>query len=199
MLAATVLGQADQVQAEKLYASSGGPAVVKLPELELPDRRIEAVVAGRRAAPPAAAPPRRDAYLADTAKFAPLVRGAASKYGLDPWLLHAVIRAESGYDPYAVSPQGAIGLMQLLPGTAERFGVEDPFDPRQNVYAGARYLRDLLAMFGNNLELALAAYNAGEGAVLRAGRQVPKMRETLAYIPRVLGHYRAAREADSFP
>jgi soluble lytic murein transglycosylase-like protein len=197
MLAATVLGQADRVQAEKLYASSSGLAVVNLSGLGLPDRRIATMVSGAKTA--AVAPPRRDSYLLEAAKYAPLVRGAASRYGLDPWLVHAVIRAESGYDPYAVSAQGAIGLMQLLPETAERFGARDPFDPRQNVYAGARYLKELLARFGNDVELALAAYNAGEGAVLRAGRQVPKMRETLAYIPKVLDHYRAAREADSFP
>jgi soluble lytic murein transglycosylase-like protein len=100
-----------------------------------------------------------------------------------------VITAESGYNAAAVSRAGAQGLMQLMPQTAKRYEVADSFDPEQNIRGGARYLRDLLDLFGNDLELAIAAYNAGENAVLRHGRKVPPYRETLAYVPKVIGLY----------
>ncbi|WP_434514367.1 lytic transglycosylase domain-containing protein [Dechloromonas sp. ARDL1] len=109
--------------------------------------------------------------------------------GLDPALLHAVVTVESGYNQAAISPKGARGLMQLMPATARRYGTGNPFDPEENVRAGARYLRDLLALFDNNLELALAAYNAGENAVLRHGRKLPPYAETRRYVPMVVAHY----------
>jgi len=93
---------------------------------------------------------------------------------MDPLLVRAVIRVESNFDPKAVSPKGAAGLMQLMPETAMRYGVDNRFDPTQNVDGGVRYLRDLMAMFDGNLSLALAAYNAGEGRVDRALRRYPK-------------------------
>jgi soluble lytic murein transglycosylase-like protein len=146
--------------------------------------------------PPTAVPPWYNPRPREIARFARLIEEAAHRYGLDPLLLHAVIRAESGYNPDALSPRGATGLMQLLPDTARRYGVKDLYDPRQNVRAGARYLRDLLERFGNDLELALAGYNAGEGAVLRAGNRIPDYRETRAYVPKVLGFYRAQKEEE---
>jgi soluble lytic murein transglycosylase-like protein len=101
-------------------------------------------------------------------------------------LIHAVIWAESRCNPVAVSPKGARGLMQLMPGTARQYGVTDSFDPLQNIRGGARYLRDLLDLFGGNVELALAAYNAGPRSVVDARMRIPPYRETLAYVPAVL-------------
>jgi len=123
-------------------------------------------------------------------RFAPLVAQAARTYHIDEALLHAVISTESGYEPRAVSPKGAIGLMQVMPATGKRFGVLNLNDPSQNVEAGARYLRDLLRQFDNDLQLVLAAYNAGENAVLRHGKRIPPYRETRQYVPRVLSLYK---------
>ncbi|WP_051275939.1 transglycosylase SLT domain-containing protein [Desulfovirgula thermocuniculi] len=115
----------------------------------------------------------------------PLFEEASRETGLDPRLLKAVAAAESGFDPRAVSPKGALGLMQLMPGTAREVGVSDPFDPAQSVRGGARYLRSLLDRFGGRLDLALAAYNAGPGVVERHGG-VPPYRETREYVRRVI-------------
>jgi soluble lytic murein transglycosylase-like protein len=114
---------------------------------------------------------------------------ASSDTGVDAKLLHAVISVESGYNQGAVSPKGATGLMQLLPSTARRYGTVNLLDPGENIRAGARYLRDLLGMFDNNMELALAAYNAGENAVIRHGRRLPPYAETRRYVPLVVAHY----------
>jgi soluble lytic murein transglycosylase-like protein len=116
------------------------------------------------------------------------VEQAAREFGLDASLLHAVIGVESGHSAAAVSAKGAIGLMQLMPPTARRFGVADAYDPLQNIRGGARYLRYLLDLFGGDVELALAAYNAGENAVLRHGRRVPPFRETIEYVRKVRQH-----------
>jgi len=122
------------------------------------------------------------------ARYERLIRTNARRYGLLPELLHAVIRAESAYDAGAVSHAGAEGLMQLMPGTARRYGVRDSFDPAQNVRGGAAYLRDLLDMFDQDLRLALAGYNAGENAVVKYGRRIPPYSETQSYVKTVLGH-----------
>lgn len=116
-----------------------------------------------------------------------LIQTTAARHGLDPALVHAVIRAESAYQPEAVSPKGAIGLMQLMPGTAEELGV-DPWDVAQNVEGGVRYLKGLLERFGD-LTLALAGYNAGPGVVSRHGNTIPPYPETRAYVERVLDWY----------
>ena len=121
-----------------------------------------------------------------------LVEEVARQYRLDPHLLHAVIKVESDYNPLALSPKGARGLMQLMPDTARRFGVSDAFDPRENVQAGARYLTWLLALFKGDIELALAGYNAGEQAVVRAGYRLPDYPETQHYVPKVLSQYKLA-------
>lgn len=126
------------------------------------------------------------------------LQDAARRHDIDYELLQALVAAESGFDPRAVSPKGALGLMQLMPATAQRYGVrgdgkrslEDKlYDPRINIAAGSRYLRDLIARFDGSLELALAAYNAGEGAVQRAGNQIPNYRETQNYVKTVLALY----------
>ncbi|MFO7270419.1 peptidoglycan DD-metalloendopeptidase family protein [Sphaerobacter thermophilus] len=118
-----------------------------------------------------------------------LIHAAAARYGVDPVLIAAVIQAESGFDPTAVSPAGAKGLMQLMDGTAAALGVEDVFDPAQNIDGGTRFLRQLLDQFQGNAELALAAYNAGPYAVLRYGG-IPPYEETQAYVANVLAAYR---------
>jgi hypothetical protein len=135
--------------------------------------------------------PRRTTRVnpADRKHYTPLISAVAKELELDPALLHAVITVESGYNPKARSPKGAIGLMQLMPDTARRYDVADIWDPRDNLRGGARYLRDLLAMFNHNLSLALAAYNAGEGAVAQHGNKIPPFAETRSYVPRVLQQY----------
>lgn len=122
------------------------------------------------------------------AQYEPVISAAASRYGLDASLLHAVIRTESAYNPGAVSPKGAVGLMQLMPGTANRYGVADRRNPSENVDGGAHYLRDLLDLF-HNTRLAVAAYNSGEGAVIKHGRRIPPFPETQEYVSRVMGFY----------
>jgi len=117
-----------------------------------------------------------------------LVREAADRHRMDPALVRAVIETESNWDAAARSHRGALGLMQLIPTTAMRFGVNDMFSPQQNVDAGVRYLKTLLERYNGNLEMALAAYNAGEGAVDRA-HGVPRFRETRDYVQRVQSAY----------
>lgn len=123
------------------------------------------------------------------AQYADVIEQAAYRHGLDPALLHAVIRAESSYNPGAVSHKGAMGLMQLMPGTAARYGVRNPYDPEENIFGGARYLRDLMGMFRSDIRLAVAAYNAGEHNVMKYGYQVPPFPETQDYVSKVLGFY----------
>jgi soluble lytic murein transglycosylase-like protein len=117
-----------------------------------------------------------------------LVASVAKRVDLAPELLHAVILAESRYDPTAVSSKGAIGLMQVLPSTGRRFGAENLYSTEQNVTAGASYLKWLLDLFDEDLALALAAYNAGEQAVIRAGRKIPRYPETQAYVRAVMAN-----------
>lgn len=131
--------------------------------------------------------------------FDALVQRAAQVASVDAALLHAIIDTESGYDPQAVSVRGAIGLMQVLPRTGERFGVRRLEDPAENVRAGASYVRWLLARFDGDLTLALAAYNAGEGAVLRYGRQIPPFPETQNYVRKVMAGYARLRDAGPVP
>ncbi|MHB8721760.1 MAG: transglycosylase SLT domain-containing protein [Steroidobacteraceae bacterium] len=128
-------------------------------------------------------------WLARSAQYDAVIQGAAIAATIQTQLVRAVIVVESGFNPRAVSKKGAIGLMQLQPATAKRYGVKDIYDPGENVRAGAHYLSDLLVRFDSNLELALAAYNAGEEAVERYGRRVPPFRETLAYVPSVMKVY----------
>ncbi len=128
--------------------------------------------------------------LARATQYDAIIEHAATAASLEPNLLRAVIVVESGFNVRAVSRRGAMGLMQLMPATAARFGISDGFDPGQNVSAGARYLKFLLNRFGQNVSLALAAYNAGEDAVDRNGGQIPPYSETMAYVPRVLKIFR---------
>lgn len=124
---------------------------------------------------------------------------ASTSYGVDYDLLKAVVATESAFNSKAVSPKGAVGLMQIMPTTAKRYGVQSDrgatisaklTDPDLNIQTGTRYLADLLRLFGGQTELALAAYNAGEGAVARAGNRIPNYRETQTYVQRVMSIYR---------
>lgn len=163
-------------------------------------------LAGQSVASPSAAGlefQRRSAWLERLPQFRKvlgLLQEASGRFNIDTQLLSALVAAESGFNPEAVSPKGALGLMQLMPETALRYGValdgadqsrRRLFDPALNVSTGARHLRDLLNMFEGRLDLALAAYNAGAGAVQRAGNQIPAYRETQNYVRTVLGLYAA--------
>ncbi len=130
--------------------------------------------------------------------LAPVLGNAAQRYGIDPLLLHAIAHVESRHQAEAISPAGARGLMQVMPATARRFGLTDPvrelMQAPLNVEVSAAYLKTLQARFGNDLPLVLAAYNAGEGAVERNGRQIPPYAETRAYVRQVLDAYDALRQ-----
>jgi soluble lytic murein transglycosylase-like protein len=115
-----------------------------------------------------------------------LINYYGNKYSVDPYLIYCVMHQESRFGSTATSGKGAMGLMQLMPGTAARYGVTNPYDPAQSIMGGTRYLKDLLALFGGRIDLVLAGYNAGEGAVLKYGNRVPPYSETLAYV-RIIG------------
>ncbi len=132
------------------------------------------------------------------APFFPVAQEAAAHYSLPVELVLAVIKVESNFNPAATSRRGAQGLMQLMPTTAAELGVTDVFDPRQNIFAGARYLRMLVNEFDGQVSLAVAAYNAGAGAVRRAGG-IPPIPETQGYVPAVLAAYRGYRAASERP
>jgi Transglycosylase SLT domain len=128
-------------------------------------------------------------------KYNDIIVRAARYHDIDAALVSAVIKAESDYDPKTVSHKGARGLMQLMPATAKRFGVTNSFDPEQNIYAGTKYLRWLLDKFGDNADLAVAGYNAGEGNIKKYDG-VPPFRETVNYINRIARHIRKAIETN---
>ena len=123
-----------------------------------------------------------------TSSYDPIIQKYAGQYGLDPSLVRSMISAESGFNPKAVSPKGAQGLMQLMPSTAARIGVTNSFDPEDNIRGGMQHMRSLLDLFGNDLVLSLAAYNAGENLVQRIGR-VPDIKETHDYVRRITKQY----------
>ena len=121
-------------------------------------------------------------------KYDPLIQEFSGKYGVDSALVKAIMRAESGFNSYAVSRKGAKGLMQLMPQTAEQWSVIDIFDPRQNIEGGVKHLKHLLETFENNLDLSIAAYNAGKEAVIR-NYSIPPFNETQNYVRKVLRFY----------
>ena len=122
-------------------------------------------------------------------QLTPLIKQQARQYKVDPALVMAIIHAESAYDRKAVSRAGAVGLMQLMPGTAKRYGVSNRTDAAQNIRGGVQYLRYLLELFKFNIKLTLAAYNAGESAVLKYGNKVPPYPETEQYVKKVVTYY----------
>lgn len=175
----------------EIFSYTADDGTVSLSNVPTDERYTVLIAAAKPAV--ATAPPtggrKGIASLAGKAGYDQVVNEVSRTYGLESALLHAVISVESHYDPKAVSPKGAAGLMQLMPQTAKRYGVADAFDPRQNLNGGAQYLRDLLRLFNNNTSLALAAYNAGEHAVMKHGNRIPPYRETLSYVPKVLDFY----------
>ena len=120
-----------------------------------------------------------------------MIKTTATRFAVDPYLVFLVIEQESRFHTRAVSPKGARGLMQLMPGTARRFGVSRPFDPAENIRGGTQYLKELLSMFNGRVDLALASYNAGEGRVLDYGNRVPPFKETRDYVKRISSRYRS--------
>jgi soluble lytic murein transglycosylase-like protein len=193
------LGPLAGLAAVALSAASlpdSGRAVKSVVRADANGRLVRSVVVSPRAVrenviPPKIVPsglpqaePEPQAAAAPASTFREAVDEIARKHDLPPQLVHSVIRVESNYDPYAVSPKGALGLMQLVPGTARRFGVSNVFNPAENIEGGARYLRYLLDLYHNDYRLALAAYNAGEGAVAKHGG-VPPYPETVNYLQQV--------------
>lgn len=170
--------RADEIIA--LYDASGRKIYVNTSE---PPNRVEWATRNFRETRP-------DRDQTPSTDIEQLVQQTSDRFQVDSKLVDAIIKVESAYDPNAVSSKGAMGLMQLIPATARRFGVDNPFDPRQNVEGGVNYLKYLLNMFGGDLDLSLAAYNAGEHRVARAGA-VPPIAETRDYVRKVSKLYRA--------
>jgi soluble lytic murein transglycosylase-like protein len=135
-----------------------------------------------------------DGFSTGDANVDRFIVNAATRNGVDPVLIYSIMHRESSFKRFALSPKGARGLMQLMPATAARFGVRDIYDPQQNIEAGTRYVRFLLDMFDGDVRLALAGYNAGEGAVLKYGRRVPPYNETQEYVRRISERYALMRD-----
>lgn len=127
------------------------------------------------------------------AHFDRLIRENGTRYGVDPYLIFCVMEQESHFHPRVVSPKGARGLMQLMPGTGAHYGVRNPFDPAQNIMGGTKYLKKLLEQFNGRVDLVLAGYNAGEGAVMKYGRNVPPYKETRNYVKKIGARYRQGK------
>ncbi len=170
-----------------IYAYTGSNGVIHLTNLpgsnhkyKLVMHTVPAPAFNAYAPPPVVVPP---------STLSPILYKYASKYHVNPALVKAVIMAESGFRSNALSDKGAMGLMQLMPATAQRMGVVNPYDPQQNIKGGTKYLSELLHFFNNNVRLAVAAYNAGKNAVIQANYHVPDFTQTQNYVPEVLRYY----------
>ncbi|SOD40716.1 lytic transglycosylase domain-containing protein [Nitrosovibrio sp. Nv4] len=187
-------GLAQPARAEVIYWFTDENGVVHFSNVPTDSRYVPFTAAGgtvvkKVMTTPLGAPPRQPVKV----QYGAVVEEIARTYGLESALIHAVVLVESAYNPKAVSKKGAAGLMQLMPETAQRYGVTDRFDPVQNLHGGARYLSHLLKMFNGDMSLMLAAYNAGENSVVKYGNQIPPFQETRAYVPRVLDFYHKYR------
>jgi soluble lytic murein transglycosylase-like protein len=194
MLAASMLATSAFAQSNiYVHVDANGTAHLT----NVPEDSSYALLVGEEKPAPVAAGTAPVAAPAQVGKVRPqfieAIADVAHKVGLEKALLHAVVATESNYNARAVSRKGAAGLMQLMPQTARQYAVRDSFDPLQNLTGGALYLRDLIAMFGGDVPLALAAYNAGPEAVRNHGNRIPPFRETASYVPRVLDFYQRFR------
>jgi soluble lytic murein transglycosylase-like protein len=185
---AVLLSVAPRVACADVYTYVGSDSVQVLTNSR-PQDGVAQVLVAEEVARVAAARPVHPIVAAKHARYDAMVEMAATAAGVDSALLHAVILVESGYSERARSVRGASGLMQLMPGTAREFGAFDVFDPVQNINGGARYLKYLLGKYDNRLDLALAAYNAGEKAMLKYGRKIPPFKETQRYVELVQSRY----------
>jgi len=187
-LCAAEVAYADGNSIYRTYDSSGKPTFSDRPINRA--SQVFAVFDGRTLWPRAGTGPVSIGQLAARRKeLEPLVQRIALSRGIHAALLNAVIEVESGYNARALSPKGAIGLMQVMPNTAARYGQYDLYSPEDNLEVGAHYLRDLLAMFNGDVQLAVAAYNAGENAVIHSGWRIPAYPETRRYVPMVMERY----------
>lgn len=197
-LAALALAAAAPVHA-RVYATLGPDGQLQVSQTPVagatafdPHRPV-ALRASARAELPVPAPAVPRARPAASARWASLIDQVAAEHAVDAHLLHAIVTVESAYNPQARSHAGALGLMQVIPATGKRFGASDLLDPLQNLRAGTAYLVWLNKRFNGNLELMLAAYNAGEGAVQRHGNRIPPYAETRQYVAKVTALYHARR------
>lgn len=197
-LAASFLGHVQQAQAQ-IFGGVSDTGSVVLSNIVTDEARTLVVTASDLSAPASSravssptSPARGSTASIAPKAFQPFILEASVASRLPVELIHAVISAESNYNPRALSGKGAQGLMQLMPATARRFGSINSLDPRDNILTGSRYLRWLMDYFNQNIELAVAAYNAGEGAVVKAGHKIPPYPETQKYVPKVLQYYRQA-------
>jgi soluble lytic murein transglycosylase-like protein len=182
---AVVAGSGGSAAAADIYRSVGADGVISFTTNKAAGSRLYAKGKSNARMPGDGSPERFTRYEAH-------IREAAALYQIPVELVRAVIRVESDFDPRAISPKNARGLMQMIPATAERMLVTDVFDPRENIFGGTRYLRVLANLFNGDLELTVAAYNAGESAVMRHGG-IPPYPETVDYVARVLSYYRQYR------
>jgi soluble lytic murein transglycosylase-like protein len=194
-IAAATLGVLAQPALADIYTFKDDSGVIHFTNIPTNDKRYKLLYKepANPAPSPVASRSAASSWLPNDAliqRYSPIIDVASRTYGVDKALVHAVISAESGYNPAALSRAGAVGLMQLMPDTAKRYGVKNIQDPVENIHGGVKYLRDLLVMFNGNIELAVAAYNAGENAVIKYGNRIPPYAETVQYVPKVLGFYR---------
>ena len=135
-----------------------------------------------------------DNEIAEQVRYSSFINAAAKRYNLTPELIQAIIKIESSFNPFAISERGAMGLMQLMPETAKEMNVESPFEAAENIMGGSRYLRKLHDLFPGDLQLVLAAYNAGPNRILENGHRIPRIPETEEYVKKVLQEYGRIRE-----
>jgi soluble lytic murein transglycosylase-like protein len=197
----TLIEQARQVSVSGMLSSAPASGVSQAPAGDFASALQAATTADTTTADVAPIAGQTDGAIgggAGSSEYNPLIEQAAARYGLDPAVLHGLIQQESGFNPSAQSSAGAAGLTQLMPGTASSMGVTNPMDPAESIEGGARYLSQLMSEFGGNTEDALAAYNAGPGAVQQYGG-IPPYAETQGYVSKVLGYAEAYRQSQPVP
>lgn len=190
LAALLVSGLAPHASADIIYSFTDEYGVVHFSNVPTDERYAPLMANGSVAKKPPPIANHLRSRTSFNAEYGAVIEEIARTHALEGALIHAVVSVESAYNARAISKKGAAGLMQLMPETAQRYGVTDRFDPVQNLRGGARYLSDLLKMFDGNKSLALAAYNAGENNVVKYGNKIPPFQETKAYVPKVLDLYR---------